>query len=159
MPHGLCELPTTKTHEGEDHMRDGFAAAASLKRAAAVQDQSVRQRSYVLLDSPTESRATPTAWQLVVRRTLRELGHTRLTFEQVRQSRVPAIFQKYGERVLFLDDRVFLFDEDGDLGPEGGPTVIDASALEEVGIEYGWRHASDCRCRFCGATGDQSARR
>ena len=90
---------------------------------------------------------------------MRELGHTRLTFEQVRQSRMPAIFQKYGERVLFLDDRVFLFDEDGDLGPEGGPTVIDASALEEVGIEYGWRHASDCRCRFCGATEDQSTSR
>ena len=154
MPHGLCELPTTKTHEGEDHMRDGFAAAASLKRAAAVQDQLVRRRSYALLDSPTESRATPTAWQLVVRRTMRELGHTRLTFEQVRQSRMPAIFQKYGERVLFLDDKVFLFDDDdGGPGLEADPTVIDASALEEVGIEYGWRHASDCRCRFCSATG------
>jgi hypothetical protein len=136
-------------------MRDGFAAAASLNKAAAVQDQSVRRRSYVSLDTPTESRSTPTAWQLVVRRTLRELGHTRLTFEQVRQSRVPAIFQKYGERVLFLDDRVFLFDEDSGLGPEGGPTVIDASALEDVGIEYGWRHASDCRCLFCGATEKQ----
>ena len=138
-------------------MRDGFAAAASLKGAAAVQEQSVRRRSYALLDPPTESRATPTAWQLVVRRTMRELGHTRLTFEQVRQSRVPAIFQKYGERVLFLDDKVFLFDEDGDLGPEADPTVIDASALEEVGIEYGWRHASDCHCRFCAATEAQSA--
>jgi len=136
-------------------MRDGFAAAASLNRAAAVQDRSARRRSHVSLDLPTESRATPTAWQLVVRRTMRELGQTRLTFEQVRQSRMPAIFQKYGERVLFLDDKVFLFDdEDGDPAPAAGPTVIDASALEEVGIEYGWRHASDCHCRFCAATGE-----
>jgi hypothetical protein len=72
----------------------------------------------------------------------------------VRQSRMPAIFQKYGERVLFLDDKVFLFDDEDDgQGREADPTVIDASALEEVGIEYGWRHASDCRCRFCAATG------
>ena len=132
-------------------MRDGFAAAASLNRAAAVQDQSARQRSYASLDVPTESRAGATAWQLVVQRTMRELGRTRLTFEQVRQSRKPAIFQKYGERVLFLDDTVFLFDDDGDSGRGAAPTVIDASALEEVGIEYGWRHAADCHCHFCDA--------
>jgi hypothetical protein len=134
---------------------DGFAAAASFRRTPAVEDQPVRHRSHASLAGPAESRTDATAWQLVVRRTLRELGHTRLTFEQVRQSRMPAVFQNYGERVLFLDDRVFLFDdEDGGPGPGAGPTVIDASALEEVGIEYGWRHAYDCRCSFCAATGE-----
>jgi hypothetical protein len=132
-------------------MRDGFAAAASLDRGAIVKDDSVRLRSHAALAPPTETRATPTAWQLVVQRTMRELGRTRLTFEQVRQSRKPAIFQKYGERVLFLDDTVFLFDDDGDSGRGAAPTVIDASALEEVGIEYGWRHAADCHCHFCDA--------
>ena len=143
-------------------MRDSVATAATFRNAPAVKDRPVRRHAHTSPALPTESRttatesrATPTAWQLVMRRTMQELGRTRLTFEQVRQSRVPAIFQKYGERVLFLDDRVFLFDdEDGDLGPGAGPTVIDASALEEVGIEYGWRHAYDCHCRFCAATGE-----
>ncbi len=136
-------------------MRDSVAVAATFKNVPAVKDQPARRHAHTSPVLPAESRTTPTAWQLVVRRTMRELGPTRLTFEQVRQSRVPAIFQKYGERVLFLDDRVFLFDEDdGDLGPGAGPTVIDASALEEVGIEYGWRHAYDCHCRFCAATGE-----
>ena len=131
-------------------MRDTVAAAASAKDVPAVDDQVVRRHAGVSPVTSGEPRVSPTSWQLVVKRTLRELGRTRLTFEQVRQTRVPAVFQKYGERVLFLDDRVFLFDEDdGDLGHSAGPTVIDASAIEEVGIEYGWRHAYDCHCRFC----------
>jgi hypothetical protein len=135
-------------------MRDATAATASARSMPAVDDQVVRRRAGATPAIPTESRANPTSWQLVVKRTMRELGRTRLTFEQVRQTRVPAVFQKYGERVLFLDDRVFLFDgDDGDPGHSAGPTVIDASAIEEVGIEYGWRHAYDCHCRFCDAHG------
>lgn len=131
-------------------MREAVAATASAKSMPAVDGQAVRRHTGAPSALPTESRVSPTSWQLVVKRTLRELGRTRLTFEQVRQTKVPAVFQKYGERVLFLDDRVFLFDEDdGELGHSAGPTVIDASAIEEVGIEYGWRHAYDCHCRFC----------
>ena len=76
--------PRQKVYEGELTMRDGFAASASLDRGAVVKDDSARLRSHAALAPPTETRATPTAWQLVVQRTMRELGRTRLTFEQVR---------------------------------------------------------------------------
>jgi hypothetical protein len=109
---------------------------------------------------PTQSTADLVEWQQVVKLTIGRAGSTRLSFEQARQSQLPAVFEDYGEHILILDGRVFVFgDRDRAHGLSLCPKVLDVTLLEGwIGIEYGWRHSDACRCRFCVGTEELSTR-
>jgi hypothetical protein len=118
-----------------------------------------RQRpSHLHAALATESDADLAEWQRVVKLTIGRAGPTRLSFEQILQGQLPAIFVDYGEHILFFDGRVFDFgDKDRAHGLSLCPSVLDATLLKGcIGIEYGWRHADGCRCRFCVETEDLS---
>lgn len=74
-----------------------------------------------------------------------------LSLEEVRASGLPAFFFDYDEHLLYLDGEIFDL-SDGDAAWQAGspPLPLPRYILEDgVGIEYGWRHAADCACRFC----------
>ncbi len=82
-------------------------------------------------------------------------GRRRLTFEEVLAAGQPAVYQKFGDHLLYIDGRFF------DVREPGSPIEVGlASQPEEpeplvarraVGVEYGWRHAADCGCSYCSA--------
>jgi hypothetical protein len=77
---------------------------------------------------------------------------TLLSLEEVRASGLPAYFFDHGERLLYMDGELFdLRTGDGAWQAASRPTPLPRQILESgVGIELGWRHAADCRCRYCG---------
>jgi len=74
-----------------------------------------------------------------------------LSLEEVRASGLPAFFFDYDEHLLYLDGELFdLSDGDAAWQADSRPQPLPRYILEDgVGIEYGWRHAADCACRFC----------
>ncbi len=78
-------------------------------------------------------------------------GRKRLTFEEVLAARRPAVFEDFGDSLLFLDGEVFILrdiEHKGDIGAT--PPVLDPRLLvHAVGIETGWRHAEGCDCQLC----------
>ncbi len=83
-------------------------------------------------------------------------GRKILSFEEVLASRRPAVFEDFGDSLLYLSGEVFIM---RDADPEAPPPVLDLSRLSHaVGIETGWRHAEDCDCDFCApGTREQAA--
>jgi hypothetical protein len=79
------------------------------------------------------------------------LGARMLTFEEVTASRRTALFQEFGDLLLYLDDTVFILqDEDSGADPGKTPAVLDLHSLAHaVGVEIGWRHAEGCDCDLC----------
>lgn len=84
-------------------------------------------------------------------------GRRRFTFEEVLAAGQPAMYRKFGDHLLFLDGRVF------DVGQPSAPIEVGVASRPEehrpvadralsVGIEYGWHHAADCPCSYCGAS-------
>lgn len=76
-----------------------------------------------------------------------ESGPRRLSFAEIVEAGVPAAFCDFGERLVFLDGKLLDAQQpdtansvplEGLMGPSGA-----------VGIEFGWRHAGTCQCRFC----------
>ena len=92
-----------------------------------------------------------------VRRSLGEDGghaaraRALLSLEEVRASGLPAFFFDHGEHLLYMDGELFdLNDRDAAWQAGSHPRPLPRQILESgVGIELGWRHAADCRCRHC----------
>ncbi len=79
-------------------------------------------------------------------------GSRRLDLREVRECGAPAVFFDYGEALLYLDGQLFSL---RDVREKPGramllPPPLPAQVLEiGVGLEYGWRHVSGCRCHLC----------
>ena len=89
----------------------------------------------------------------VVREMPPRLGRKRLSFEEVVSSGRTAVFQEFGDLLLYLEGTVFVLK---DADPRGAahttPPVLERRALAHaVGIESGWRHAAGCNCPVCAA--------
>jgi len=73
----------------------------------------------------------------------------------------PAFFDDFGEQLLFFAGQLL----DLRAAERTASGVVLAPALPEyilrepVGLEYGWRHASGCGCRFCAPAQEGSERR
>jgi hypothetical protein len=86
----------------------------------------------------------------LLRRTFAEsTSRRRLSFEEVVQAGLPAAFRDFGEALVFLDGKLFDVSQ-----PEAVVELPLDDAGPVNGLEFGWRHAVGCRCRFC-----QSVRR
>jgi hypothetical protein len=77
-------------------------------------------------------------------------GRRRLSLDEVRASGLPALLFEHGDALLYLDGRLYtaldwIMSDQATL-----PQPLPEQVLEcGVGIEYGWRHAADCTCRYC----------
>lgn len=71
----------------------------------------------------------------------------RLSLADVMTVGLPAVYAQFGERLVYLDGRIFDASDPSTLA-EIPVSVADWSG-QAVGLEFGWRHASDCSCRFC----------
>lgn len=69
-----------------------------------------------------------------------------LSLEDVVRAGLPGFFRDYGDQLVYLDGRI-LDATDGVVLYESVGEARDA--LRAVGLEYGWRHAADCRCAVC----------
>ena len=82
-------------------------------------------------------------------------GRRRLSLADVLDVGLPAVYQQYGEQLVFIDGRIF------DASDPSAPAEIHSNASDEadvaVGVEFGWRHVGDCSCRLCAA--DRTAHR
>ena len=83
----------------------------------------------------------------------------RLTLREVRDAGLPAVFTDYGEVLLYLDGNLYsLLDAQVATQHTQLPLPLPSQVLETgVGLEYGWRHLSGCRCRCCGNPGQEAA--
>ncbi len=71
----------------------------------------------------------------------------RLCLEEVLEAGLPAVYERYGERLLYLEGWIFDASVPGALAEVAFITT--AAASEAVGLEFGWQHAGDCSCAFC----------
>jgi hypothetical protein len=76
-------------------------------------------------------------------------GSRWLSFEEVVEAGVPAAYRDWGECLLFLEGKLY------DLARPGRPHQIRDAESTPAGLEFGWRHASSCGCRFCVAHHEQ----
>jgi hypothetical protein len=77
-------------------------------------------------------------------------GRRRLTLAEVVASGLPALLVEHGDALLYLDGRLYNALDWMTSGDTKLPEPLPAQILETgVGIEYGWRHAATCRCRYC----------
>jgi len=73
----------------------------------------------------------------------------RLSLEDVVAAGLPAVFQDFGEHLIYRDGTIFDSAHDGPLGEHA---IHVGDGLDEtVGLEFGWRHASGCGCCYCQA--------
>jgi hypothetical protein len=59
---------------------------------------------------------------------------------------VPAVYQQFGEQLLYVDGTIF--DASDPSLPSEILNVTDETD-EAVGLEFGWQHAGDCSCHLC----------
>jgi hypothetical protein len=71
----------------------------------------------------------------------------RLSLDEVLAAGLPAVYQRYGDRLLYADGRIFDASDPNAL-VEISPIAPGVTA-QAVGLEFGWRHAGDCACDFC----------
>jgi hypothetical protein len=71
----------------------------------------------------------------------------RLSLEDVFKAGLPAVFQEFGERLLFMDGRIYDASDSSSLAEILLGVVCEPD--QTVGLEFGWRHAGDCSCLFC----------
>jgi hypothetical protein len=71
----------------------------------------------------------------------------RLSLDEVLAAGLPATYQRYGDRLLYLDGRIFDASDPNALA-EISP-IAPGATVSAVGLEFGWRHAGGCACRFC----------
>ena len=81
-----------------------------------------------------------------LRKTLAETrtSRRRLGFAEMVEAGLPATFLDFGESLIFIDGR--LFDAQR---PEAVVELALDGPDEVAGLEFGWRHAEPCPCRFC----------
>ena len=86
-----------------------------------------------------------------VRKVLAEASRARrrLSLVDVVNVGLPAVYQEFGERLVYVDGAIFDASESGAIAEE--PIIVMGETHETVGLEFGWRHASDCSCLFCAA--------
>ena len=79
------------------------------------------------------------------------VSHAVLTLEEVRESGLPAFFVDFGESLLYERGQLFELRDREAWRPEGlSRRPLPAEVLAGgVGIDYGWRHAARCACRYC----------
>jgi hypothetical protein len=80
----------------------------------------------------------------------------RLSLDEVLATGLPAIYQRHGDRVLYLDGRIFDASDPKELA-EILP-IAPGAAASAVGLEFGWRHVGDCGCDFCSGGAAAEAR-
>jgi hypothetical protein len=71
----------------------------------------------------------------------------RLSLEEVRSAGLPAVYEEFGERLLYLDGAVF--DASDPSSPAEVSLGVAGEPKQAVGLEFGWQHAGDCSCHFC----------
>jgi hypothetical protein len=71
----------------------------------------------------------------------------RLSLADVVNAGLPAVYQQYGEQLIYLDGRIF--DASDPSSPAETSLLVEGDADQAVGVEFGWRHAGDCSCPFC----------
>jgi len=73
----------------------------------------------------------------------------RLSLEDVVAAGLPAVYQDFGEHLLYRDGTIF---DSARTGPSGEHPILELQSLDDaVGLEFGWRHASGCTCGYCQA--------
>jgi hypothetical protein len=70
-----------------------------------------------------------------------------LSFAEIVEAGLPATYRDFGERLVFLDGK--LLDAQRPDTTNSIPVEILMGPSGAVGIEFGWRHAGACQCRFC----------
>jgi hypothetical protein len=60
---------------------------------------------------------------------------------------LPAVYQNFGEHLVYRDGTIFDATRGGP--PAEHPILVVDSLDEAVGLEFGWRHAGGCACAFC----------
>jgi hypothetical protein len=78
-------------------------------------------------------------------------GHRTLAFDEVVASGRPAVFQEFGDSLLYFGGEVFILcDLDLHARPGTTPPVLERRALvHAVGFETGWHHCEGCDCDYC----------
>jgi hypothetical protein len=78
-------------------------------------------------------------------------GRAALTFDEVVASGRPAVFEDFGDVLLFVDGRLFVLrDARQETRKEELPLELDTRRIPHgVGFETGWRHADGCACAAC----------
>jgi hypothetical protein len=82
-------------------------------------------------------------------------GRCRLSFAEIVEVGLPAAYVDFGERLVFLDGKLLDAQQPGAAIeiPIDGPMGLNGM----IGIEFGWRHARACPCRFCAQLQSQRA--
>jgi hypothetical protein len=80
---------------------------------------------------------------------LAEASHARrrLSLEEVVDAGLPAVYQGFGERLLYVDGTIF--DARDPSAPAEIPLGVGGESDQAVGLEFGWQHVGDCSCLFC----------
>jgi len=71
----------------------------------------------------------------------------RLSIEEVLEAGLPAVYEQYGERLLYLDGRILDASDPAALGEV--MAVSTGTSNQAVGLDFGWRHVSECSCVHC----------
>ncbi len=71
----------------------------------------------------------------------------RLSFEEVLEAGLPAVYQQFGEQLLYMDGRFFDARDPSALAEI--PLIVAGAPDQAVGVEFGWQHSGDCSCLFC----------
>ena len=79
----------------------------------------------------------------------------RLSLVDVMSAGLPAVYSQFGDRLLYMDGRIFDATDPSSLAEI--PDIAAGEAESTVGLEFGWQHAGGCTCRYC--AGDRPARR
>ena len=82
---------------------------------------------------------------------LEPIGRRRFSLIEVIDAGRPAVYRPFGDALLYLDGTLFDVLQPGSPIELGLKVLLEDPHLERraVGIEYGWRHESDCSCEFC----------
>jgi hypothetical protein len=85
----------------------------------------------------------------LVEAVLAEAGRVRrgLSLEEVIEAGVPAVYQRYGDQLLFMDGRIFDARDPKELAET--TLIVAGAGVQSIGVEFGWRHVGDCPCPFC----------
>jgi hypothetical protein len=83
--------------------------------------------------------------------TSRPPSRRRLTLDEVRQARVPAVFRDFGDNLVYIGGTVYSLPAESDPHDlETNLALPDTYVITNgVGIEFGWEHLHDCDCPLC----------
>jgi hypothetical protein len=84
-----------------------------------------------------------------VERVLAEASRARrrLSLEEVINAGLPAVYQGFGEQLLYMDGTIYDASDPSSLAEILLGVVCEPHRA--VGLEFGWRHTGDCSCLLC----------